>query len=181
MLLEIEHRLAFDYDAIHQRVVIMGAARARPPKSTSDQTVSSFMLSVGRPPRAPLHGLERQHHPHFTITRSTIASSCESLAGQHAPDGAAIAAVAMPAAVPRRALPLLDSWPSAGPGASHARVAAAHKAAAPGRPAPLGEHVLALGGYLAKALRVPEGRTKVDSTTEDFLKIGAGVCQDFAT
>jgi transglutaminase-like putative cysteine protease len=40
--------------------------------------------------------------------------------------------------------------------------------------------VAALGRYLAKRFEYQKDVTKVDSTTEDFLKIGAGVCQDFA-
>jgi transglutaminase-like putative cysteine protease len=57
---------------------------------------------------------------------------------------------------------------------------AAHKAAAPARAMPLGEHVQALGHHVASQFEYQKDVTKYDSTTEDFLKIGAGVCQDFA-
>ena len=46
--------------------------------------------------------------------------------------------------------------------------------------APLGEQVLALGAYIAKRFEYRKNVTTYSSTTEDFLKIGGGVCQDFA-
>jgi transglutaminase-like putative cysteine protease len=51
---------------------------------------------------------------------------------------------------------------------------------APSRAATLGEHVLALGAAIAGRFEYQKDVTKYDSTTEDFLKIGGGVCQDFA-
>jgi transglutaminase-like putative cysteine protease len=57
---------------------------------------------------------------------------------------------------------------------------AAHRAAAPPRSATLGEHVLGLGRYLASRFEYQKDVTKYDSTTEHFLELEAGVCQDFA-
>jgi transglutaminase-like putative cysteine protease len=76
--------------------------------------------------------------------------------------------------------PLLDFLAFGGPVQFTPALRAAHKAAAPPRGAPLGEHVLALGRYLATRFEYQKDVTKFDSTTEHFLQLGAGVCQDFA-
>jgi transglutaminase-like putative cysteine protease len=57
---------------------------------------------------------------------------------------------------------------------------AAHKGAGTPRGGTLGEHVVALGRYVAEKFEYRKDVTDYDSTTEDFLGIGAGVCQDFA-
>ena len=48
MLLDIEHRFAFDYDAYISESFIELRVH---PKTTGDQTVNSFVLSVGPPTR----------------------------------------------------------------------------------------------------------------------------------
>ena len=76
--------------------------------------------------------------------------------------------------------PLLDFLALGGPVQATAALRAAHKAATPRKGATLGEHVLAVGHHLAKNFEYRKDVTEYDSTTEDFLKIRAGVCQDFA-
>src|SRR5206468_1445835 len=57
---------------------------------------------------------------------------------------------------------------------------AAHGALAVPRGAPLDEQVLAMGRALRGRFEYQKDVTRYDSTTEDFLKLGQGVCQDFA-
>jgi len=179
MLLDVEHRFAFEYDTYISESFMELRVQ---PKSTADQTVSSFVLSVGPPARVHryLDWNDNVTH-HFTITRfhDRIEVSSRSLVSTH-PTGPPIGAVAVPASVHEGPYPLLDFLAFGGPVQLTPALRAAHKAAAPARTAPLGEHVLALGRYLAGRFEYQKDVTKVDSTTEDFLKIGAGVCQDFA-
>lgn len=178
MLLDVEHRFAFEYDAYISESFMELRVQ---PKSTTDQTVSSFVLSVGPPARVHryLDWNDNVTH-HFTITRfhERIEVSSHSLVSTH-PTAPPIGSVTVPAAVHEGPYPLLDFLAFGGPVQLTPALRAAHKAAAPGRSAPLGEHVLALGHYLAKQFEYRKDVTKVDSTSEDFLKIGAGVCQDF--
>jgi transglutaminase-like putative cysteine protease len=179
MLLEIEHRLAFEYDAYISESFMELRVQ---PKSTADQTVSSFVLSVGPPARVHryLDWNDNVTH-HFTITRfhDRIEISSRSLVSTH-PAAPPIEAISVPTGVQEGPYPLLDFLAFGGPVHLTPALRAAHKAAAPARTGPLGEHVLALGRYLAGRFEYQKDVTKVDSTTEDFLKIGAGVCQDFA-
>jgi len=179
MLLDVEHRFAFDYDAFISESFMELRVQ---PKTTADQTVSSFVLSVGPPARVHryLDWNENVTH-HFTITRfhDRIEVSSRSLVSTH-PVAPPIAAVTAPAAVQEGPYPLLDFLAFGGPVQLTPALRAAHKAAAAARAASLGEQVLALGHYLAARFEYRKDVTRVDSTTEDFLKIGAGVCQDFA-
>ena len=129
----------------------------------------------------------RAHDPvpclpsHFTITRfhDRIEVASRSLVSTHP---AARSLAALEDALPISGLPygLLDFLAFGGPVQLTPALRAAHKAAAPPRAAPLGEHVLALGRYLASRFEYQKDVTKYDSTTEHFLKLEAGVCQDFA-
>ena len=179
MLLDVEHRFAFEYDGYISESFMELKLQ---PKSTADQTVSSFVLSVGPPARVHryLDWNDNATH-HFTITRfdDRIEISSLSLVSTH-PTAPPIASLAVPAAVQEGPYPLLDFLAFGGPVPLTPALRAAHEAAAPARSAPLGEHVLALGRYLAEAFEYQKDVTKVDSTTEHFLRIGAGVCQDHA-
>lgn len=179
MLLDVEHKLAFEYDGFISESFLELRVQ---PKSTADQTVSSFVLAVGPPARVHRYvdWNDNVTH-HFTITRfhDRIEVSSHSLVSTH-PVAPPVAAVTLPAAVHEGPYPLLDFLAFGGPVQLTPALRAAHKAAAPTRTATIGEHVLALAHYLAKHFEYQKDVTKVDSTTEDFLKIGAGVCQDFA-
>jgi transglutaminase-like putative cysteine protease len=179
MLLEIEHRFAFDYDAYISESFIELRVQ---PKTTGDQTVTSFVLAVGPPTRVYryLDWNDNVTH-HFTITRfhDRIEVSGRSLVSTH-PTALPLASLTDP--VPGRPgpYPLLDFLAFDGPVQLTPALRAAHKAAAPARATPIGEHVQAVGHHLAKRFEYQKDVTKYDSTTEDFLSIGAGVCQDFA-
>jgi transglutaminase-like putative cysteine protease len=179
MLLDVEHRFAFEYDTYISESFIELRVQ---PKTTGEQTVSSFVLSVGPPARVYryLDWNDNITH-HFTITRfhDRIEVSSRSLVSTHP-------AAPLPASLTDRLplhdvpYPLLDFLAFGGPVQLTPALRAAHNAAAPPRGAPLGEHVLALGRYLAKQFEYQKDVTKFDSTTEHFLQLGAGVCQDFA-
>ena len=179
MLLDIEHRFSFEYDAYISESFMELRVQ---PKSTADQTVSSFVLSVGPPARVHRYvdWNDNVTH-HFTITRfhDRIEVGSRSLVGTH-PVAPPITAVSDSIALHEGPYPLLDFLAFGGPVQLTPALRAAHKAAAPPRRAPLGEHVLALGQWLAGRFEYQKDVTKFDSTTEDFLRIGAGVCQDFA-
>ena len=87
------------------------------------------------------------------------------------------AADAMPLADPP--YPLLDFLELGGPVRDGAdlRAFAAEAAIAPG--ATLGEQVAALGWLIGERFEYRKNITRYDSTTDDFLRLRAGVCQDF--
>jgi transglutaminase-like putative cysteine protease len=117
---------------------------------------------------------------HFTITRfhDRIEASSRSVVSTH-PAAPPLAAITDPVGGGDLPYPLLDFVSFGGPVQLTPALRAAHKAAPPPRAATLGEHVLALSRHLASRFEYQKDVTKYDSTTEDFLKIGAGVCQDF--
>jgi transglutaminase-like putative cysteine protease len=178
MLLDVEHRFAFGYDAYISESFLELRVQ---PKTTADQTVSSFVLAVGPPTRVHRYvdWNDNVTH-HFTITRfhDRIEVASRSVVSTH-PAPRAIAALdeTVPADLPYG---LLDFLAFGGPVQLSPALRAAHKAAAPPRAVSLGEHVLALGRYLASRFEYQKDVTRYDSTTEHFLKLEAGVCQDFA-
>ncbi len=179
MLLEIEHRFAFEYDTYISESFMELHVQ---PKTTPDQTVGSFVLAVGPPTRVYRYSDWNDNVTHhFTITRfhDRIEVSSRSLVTTH-PTAPPLASLADPVPVRDVPYPLLDFLAFGGPVQLTPALRAAHKAAAPSRGTTLGAHVQALGHYLASRFEYEKDVTKYDSTTEDFLKIGAGVCQDFA-
>src|SRR5215470_14719275 len=144
MRLEIEHAFAFAYDGYISESFLELRVQ---PKTTPAQTVLGFGLAVG--PRTRVHRYvdwnDNVTH-HFTITRfhERIEVSSRSLVSTH-PSGPPIAAVTVPAGLPDGPYTLLDFLDFVGPVQLTTGLRAAHKAAAPARTAPLGEHVLALG------------------------------------
>jgi len=76
--------------------------------------------------------------------------------------------------------PLRDFLDFGGPVKLTPALRAAHRAIGLAAAAPLGEQIYALGAYIHKRFDYRKNVTRYDSTTEDFLKVGGGVCQDFA-
>jgi transglutaminase-like putative cysteine protease len=179
MLLDVEHRFAFGYDAYISESFLELRVQ---PKTTGEQTVSSFVLAVGPPTRVHRYvdWNDNVTH-HFTITRfhDRIEVASRSLVSTHP---AARRLTELTDAFPTADLPygLLDFLAFGGPVQLTPALRAAHRAAAPPRSATLGEHVLGLGRYLASRFEYQKDVTKYDSTTEHFLELEAGVCQDFA-
>ena len=179
MLLDVEHRFAFGYDAYISESFMELRLQ---PKSTADQTVSSFVLAVGPPTRVHRYlDWNGNVTHHFTITRfhDRIEVASRSLVSTH-PASPAITGLSDPVPVPTPPYGLLDFLAFGGPVQLTPTLRAAHKAATRDRAAGLGEHVLALGSYVASRFEYQKDVTKYDSTTEHFLKLEAGVCQDFA-
>ena len=179
MLLDIEHRFAFDYDAYISESFMELRVH---PKTTGDQTVNSFVLAVGPPTRVHrfLDWNDNVTH-HFTITRfhNRIEVASRSLVSTH-PAAPPIDSITDRVPAGELPYPLLDFLALGGPVQATPALRAVHRAATPRKGATLGEHVLAVGHHLAKNFEYRKDVTEYDSTTEDFLKIRAGVCQDFA-
>jgi transglutaminase-like putative cysteine protease len=179
MLLSVEHRFSFEYDGYISESFLELRVQ---PKATPRQTVASFGLAIGPPTRVfrYLDWNENVTH-HFTITKfhDRIAVAAQSIVDTRA-TAPTIAAVTDAVGSPDLPYPLLDFLELAGPVRLTPALRAAHRAMAPTRSASLGEHVLALGAAIVQRFEYQKNVTQYDSTTEDFLKIGAGVCQDFA-
>src|SRR4029453_3024195 len=143
MLLDIEHRFAFDYDAYISESFMELRVH---PKTTGDQTVNSFVLSVGPPTRVPrfLDWNDNVTH-HFTITRfhNRIEVGSRSLVSTH-PVTPPIAAISDRVQVGDLPYPLLDFLAFGGPVQLSPALRGVHKAATPRR-ATLGGHLLAGG------------------------------------
>jgi transglutaminase-like putative cysteine protease len=179
MLLSVEHKFAFEYDGYISESFLELRVQ---PKSTPHQTVLSFGLAVGPPTRVFRYADWNDNVAHhFTITRfhNRVAVAAQSTVETRAPSPS-IASLRDPVTPVDLPYPLLDFLELAGPVRATPALRAAHRAMAPARAATLGDHVQALGDAIQGRFEYQKDVTKYDSTTEDFLRIGAGVCQDFA-
>ncbi len=178
MLLQIEHGFAFEYDGYISESFLELRVQ---PKTTPSQTVAAFELAVGPPTRVfRYRDWNDNFTHHFTITKyhDRIEVAAHSLVETR---------VATPAVASLRELPsrerlphpLLDFLTVDGPVRLTPALRAAHRAAGVREDAPLGEQVLALGAHIHGRFEYRKDVTRYDSTTEEFLKIGGGVCQDF--
>jgi transglutaminase-like putative cysteine protease len=179
MLLQVEHRFAFDYDAFISESFLELRVQ---PKTTPQQAIVSFELSVGPP--TSVHRYRDWNDNithHFTITKfhDRIAVSSRALVQTHR---AAVALSALTERPPADVSPytLRDFLELGGPVRLTSGLRSSHRAVRVRPTAPLGEQVGALGAYIHERFEYRKNVTRYDSTTEDFLKIGAGVCQDFA-
>ena len=178
MILSVEHRLAFEYDSFISESFLELRVQ---PKTSSHQTVNTFSLAVGPPTRvyryADWH--ENVVH-HFNVTRyhKRIEVVSRSLVTTHRDAPAlGIAVDPMPLADPPYHLRDFLQWE--GP----VRLTPALRKFQEGLSLPygarLGDHVRAAGAQIHRGFTYQKDVTRYDSTTEDFLKLGAGVCQDF--
>ena len=179
MDLQVEHSFAFEYDAFISESFLELRVQ---PKATPQQTVASFELAVGPP--TSVHRYRDWNDNlthHFTITKfhDRIAVSARSLVQTHRTGVAIPSLTERPS---REGLPyaLRDFLEFGGPVKLTSGLRAAHHAIGLASTAPLGEQVQALGAYIHDRFEYRKNVTTYDSTTEDFLKIDAGVCQDFA-
>jgi len=179
MRLEIEHAFAFEYDGYISESFLELRVQ---PKTTPMQTVIAFGLAVG--PRTRVYRYvdwnDNVTH-HFTITRfhDRIEVRATSLA-ETRPAAVALEDLGAPAAADDVPYPLLDFLAFDGPVRLTPALRAAHGALALPRGAPLGEQVRTMAAALRERFEYRKDVTRYDSTTEDFLKLGKGVCQDFA-
>jgi transglutaminase-like putative cysteine protease len=179
MHLRVEHRFAFEYDAFISESFLELRVQ---PKTTPQQVVSAFELAVGPP--TSVHRYRDWNDNlthHFTITKfhDRIEVSARSLV-QTNPASVTLTSLTQRPTREGLAYPLRDFLEFGGPVRLTPALRAANRAIGLTATAPLGEQVQALGAYIGKRFEYQKNVTTYDSTTEDFLKIGAGVCQDFA-
>jgi transglutaminase-like putative cysteine protease len=179
MHLQVQHRFAFEYDAFISESFLELRVQ---PKTTPQQAVSSFELAVGPP--TSVHRYRDWNDNlthHFTITKfhDRIAVSARSQVQTHRA-GVSIAALTERPSREGLPYPLRDFLEFGGPVTLTPALRAAHRAIGLASTAPLGEQVQAVGAYISERFEYRKNVTAYDSTTEDFLKIGGGVCQDFA-
>jgi transglutaminase-like putative cysteine protease len=179
MHLRVEHRFAFEYDAFISESFLELRVQ---PKTTPQQVVSTFELAVGPP--TSVHRYRDWNDNlthHFTITKfhDRIEVSARSLVQTHR---ASVTLASLTQRPTREGLAytLGDFLEFGGPVMLTPGLRAANRAIGLAATAPLGEQVQALGAYIGERFEYQKNVTTYDSTTEDFLKIGAGVCQDFA-
>jgi transglutaminase-like putative cysteine protease len=178
MFIEIEHTLALTYDAYIRESFLELRMQ---PKTTAGQTLRSFVLAVGPPTRISRYrDWNGNVVHHFTIVHfhDRIEVVARSVVSTH-PSGPTLERVTDPRPFPEPPYPLLDFLAFDGP----VRPSAAMRKFSQGVPAdpsvPLGDQVRACGGHIHEHLTYKRNVTRYDSTTEDFLSLGAGVCQDF--
>ena len=178
MFVEIEHTLSLTYDAyIHESFLELRMQ----PKTTAGQTLQSFVLAVGPPTRISRYrDWNGNVVHHFTIVHfhDRIEVVARSAVSTH-PGGPPLDRVTDPCPLPEPPYPLLDFLGFDGPVRPSAAMRSFSRGVAADPAAPLGEQVRACGRHIHGHLAYKKNVTRYDSTTEDFLSLGAGVCQDF--
>jgi transglutaminase-like putative cysteine protease len=178
MLLQVEHRFAFSYDSYISESFLELRVQ---PKPTPAQTVTSFTLAVGPPTRVfRYRDWNDNLAHHFTVTKfhDRIAVESRSLVDVHPVTPPLASVTEAPAR--ELAYDLLDFLELEGPIRSTAALRDVSRAITLPKTAPLGEQVAAVGRYLHETFDYQQNVTRYDSTTDDFLRTRAGVCQDFA-
>jgi transglutaminase-like putative cysteine protease len=178
MLLSIEHRLAFAYDVYISESFLELRVQ---PKTDVHQTLHTFTLAVGPPTRVDRYTdwNENVVH-HFNVARyhNRIEVVSRSIVATH-PAGAALDAATDVLPLGDPPYPLGDFLRLRGPVERSATLEAFVRELAPTPAATLGEVVRAVGSQIQGRFTYQKDVTRYDSTTEDFLRLGAGVCQDF--
>jgi transglutaminase-like putative cysteine protease len=178
MFVEIEHTLSLAYDAYIRESFLELRMQ---PKTTADQTLQSFVLAVGPPTKiARYRDWNGNVVHHFTIVHfhDRIEVVARSAVTTHS-TAPALDSVTDGRPFPEAPYPLLDFLAFDGPvrpGAALRKFAQSVPATAT---ATLGEQVRACGRHIREHFTYKKNVTRYDSTTDDFLTVGAGVCQDF--
>jgi transglutaminase-like putative cysteine protease len=178
MLLEIEHRLSLAYDAWIRESFLELRMQ---PRSDARQTLHSFVLAVGPPSKIFRYRdwTETVVH-HFTI--ANFHERIEVVARSQVetrPAGTPLEGVGDP--MPLAAVPweVVDFLQVGGP----VTVSEALRAFADGVDTPsgasLGAQVEAVAAAIRRGFTYRKEVTRYDSTTDEFLRLRAGVCQDF--
>src|SRR5262245_36629137 len=178
MHLSVEHRLGFDYDAYISESFLELRVQ---PKSVPHQTVHAFSLAVGPLTRVYRYGDWHDNLVHhFNITRyhNRIEVVSQSLVSTHpaAPSLDAVTDPVDPDGLPHQ---YRDYLRLEGPIQETPGLQAFRRGLHLPSGAPLGDLVRAAGAQIHAGFSYQKDVTRFDSTTEDFLKLGAGVCQDF--
>ena len=178
MFLEIEHTLSLSYDVYIRESFLELRMQ---PKTTADQTLQSFVLAVGPPTKiARYRDWNGNAVHHFTIVHfhDRIEVVARSAVSTH-PVAPALDAVTDVRPFPEPPYPLLDFLAFDGPVRPGAAMRKFSQGVAVAPTATLGEVVRACGRHIREHFTYRKNVTRYDSTTDDFLALGAGVCQDF--
>lgn len=178
MFLEIEHTLSLSYDVYIRESFLELRMQ---PKTTADQTLQSFVLAVGPPTKISRYrDWNGNAVHHFTIVHfhDRIEVVARSAVSTH-PVAPALDAVTDVRPFPEPPYPLLDFLAFDGPVRPGAAMRKFSQGVAVAPTATLGEVVRACGRHIREHFTYRKNVTRYDSTTDDFLALGAGVCQDF--
>jgi transglutaminase-like putative cysteine protease len=178
VFVEIEHTLSLTYDAYIRESFLELRMQ---PKTTADQTLQSFVLAVGPPTRISRYrDWNGNVVHHFTIVHfhDRIEVVARSAVSTH-PRGPRLDRVTDPRPFPEPPYPLLDFLALDGPVRPSPTIRKFSQGVPSAPAAALGEQVRACGRHIHAHFSYKKHVTRYDSTTEDFLSLGAGVCQDF--
>ena len=178
MFVEIEHTLSLTYDAYIRESFLELRMQ---PKTTADQTLSSFVLAVGPPTKISRYrDWNGNAVHHFTIVHfhDRIEVVARSAVSTH-PVAPGLDAVTDVRPLPEPPYPLLDFLAFDGPVRPGAAMRKFSQGVVVAPTATLGEVVRACGRHIREHFTYRKNVTRYDSTTDDFLALGAGVCQDF--
>jgi transglutaminase-like putative cysteine protease len=179
MRIEIEHQLSFRYDDFIRESWM--ELRAEPPDS-EHQTTRSFHLAVG--PRASVSRYRDWngnivHHFGVADYHDRLEVLARSVVDTHPAHRFPASLTAPP---PDRASlgPLLDFTTFGGPIARSSGLEEFDRALAVPRNSPLGVQIEGICAGIRRRIEYRADVTDWQSTTDDLLSHGAGVCQDFA-
>ena len=179
MYIEIEHQLSFAYGAYIRESFLELRMQ---PKTTAHQTLSSFVLAVGPPTKVSRYrdwNDNTVHHFSIVNFHDRIEVTARSIVSTGGP-GVRLAAATDPAGAGAESLyPLLDFLDFGGPVKNSAALRKFAQAVSVPGGASLGEQVAAYGRHIHAHFTYKKNVTRYDSSTDDFLQLEAGVCQDF--
>jgi transglutaminase-like putative cysteine protease len=178
MLLEIEHRLSLAYDTWIRESFLELRMQ---PRSDAHQTLHSFVLAVGPPSKIFRYRdwTETVVH-HFTVANfhERIQVVARSQVDTH-PVAAPLETIGDP--MPLGGVPwgILDFLRFGGPVTASEALHAFARGIDASPATPLGEQVRLVGAAIRQGFTYRKEVTRYDSTTDEFLRLRAGVCQDF--
>ena len=178
MYVEIEHTLSLAYDAYIRESFLELRMQ---PKTTADQTLHSFVLAVGPPTKMSRYrDWNGNAVHHFTIVHyhDRIEVVARSAVSTH-PAAPGLAAVTDRRPYGEPPYPLLDFLAFDGPVRASAALRRFAQGVAAPASSPLGEQVRACGEHVRTHVSYRKNVTRYDSSSDDVLAAGAGVCQDF--
>ena len=179
MFLDVQHHLWLEYDDFIRESFIELRLQ---PKTTVGQMVASFVLAAGPPTKISRYRDWNDnvvHHFAVTQFHDRIEVHSRSLVETRPPR---YRFDTVEDATPLAVLPhALHDWLLLdGPLHATPRLKGFAGGIEVTKGMPLGEQVRGLGAAIAQTFEYRKNVTRYDSTTEDFLKLRAGVCQDFA-
>jgi transglutaminase-like putative cysteine protease len=176
--LDVQHRVWLEYDGFIRESVIELRLQ---PKTTPHQSLSAFVLSVGPPTKVHRYldwSDNVVHHLSISKFHDRVEVQSRSLVNTH-PTHPPLASLVEPVPFPDLPHEHYDYLQVEGPLGPSTLLTKFNRALAVPKDAPLGQQVRAISRAMRQRVRYQRNVTRYDSTTEDFLAAGAGVCQDF--